>query len=129
MAFSPKSLKQEFCQNNFTQFSAFMMLHLHAKNQKSMHQLVKQYKKLISGLFFAQKPYKTFPKKVVEVNFKHLYYCNFMQKFRTVLSANGATLAPKLQSTIFRKKGHILGSFGPKIPELLFFFQEKLCSI
>ena len=62
VVFSPKSLKQEFCQNNFTQFSAFMMLYLHAKNQKSMHHLVKQYKKLISGLFFPKNLTRLFPK-------------------------------------------------------------------
>ena len=62
-------------------FKDFMLLLLHVKNHKSSkHWLLMVPEKSHFGSIFGWKTSKqNFSKKAVQVNFKLIYYCNFMQ--------------------------------------------------
>ena len=70
--FSPKTLEQELCHSNLTQFSAFMLLQLHIYQKNSIQLFFVRLKKLILGHFL--------PKNRSWVKFKPLYWCYFKQK-------------------------------------------------
>ena len=119
-----KSQNKSFAKITFTEFSAFMLLRLHAKNQESsMHWFVIKHKKLILGYFLTKNPtVRLFPHKTIWVHFKPSCCCNALQKTRKVPWIG-------FSQNLKTSREAIWVPFGPKTQKQNFFQKKTFRSI
>ena len=66
--FFPQKHRKKFYENNFSRFSAFMLLYFHANHQiNSMHWFITKLKKLIFGPFLIKNPCSRSSPKISEM--------------------------------------------------------------
>ena len=90
-----KIAEQQFCQNMFySNFSLYILLQLHVKNQNNSCNVSDSYKKT---------PVQEFSKTIISVNLKPLFSCNFMPKISKVPYTDFSQNVKKLWDSFLSK--------------------------